>query len=129
MSIGQVLLGVLVTEPAHGYDLKRGYDARFPVAKPLAYGQVYATLAKLERDGLVEVAETVQDGGPERTIYALTAAGTDSLREWLGTLEPAGPYAADELVRKTITALNVGAHSYPSHLVRIDGFADRGERY
>ena len=76
-SIGQVLLGVLVTGPAHGDDLKRGYDARFPGAKPFAYGQVYATLAKPERDGLVEVAETVQVGGPERTIYALTATGTD----------------------------------------------------
>ena len=46
----------------------------FPGAKPLAYGQVYAALAKLERDGLVEIAETARDGGPERTTYALTAA-------------------------------------------------------
>lgn len=109
MSIGHVLLGVLAEGPAHGYDLKREYDARFPSAKPLAYGQVYSSLSRLERDGLVEVAETTRDGGPERTTYALTSGGRESLRAWLEQTEPAGPYAADDLVRKTVTALRLGA--------------------
>lgn len=102
-------MGVLAEGPAHGYDLKRAYDSRFPGAKPLAYGQVYASLSKLEKDGYVEVAETSSDGGPERTAYALTSAGEASLREWLGQTEAAGPYAADNLVRKTVTALKLGA--------------------
>lgn len=102
-------MGVLVEGPAHGYDLKREHDLRFPGTKPLAYGQVYSTLARLERDGLVEVAETTQDGGPERTTYALTPDGETSVREWLGEPEPAASYAADELVRKTVTALRIGA--------------------
>ncbi|UUZ57955.1 PadR family transcriptional regulator [Nocardioides sp. B-3] len=80
MSIGHVLLGVLSAGPAHGYDLKREHDARFPSAKPLAFGQVYSTLSRPERDGLVEVAETSQDGGPERTTYALTSAGRSHWR-------------------------------------------------
>lgn len=101
-------MGVLVGGPAHGYDLKREHDARFPGAKPLAYGQVYSTLARLERDGLVEVAETSQDGGPERITYALTQAGLEAVKSWLAEPEPAGPYVADELVRKTVTALRVG---------------------
>lgn len=109
MSIGHVLLGVLAAGPAHGYDLKREHDSRFPSAKPLAYGQVYSTLARLERDGLVEVAETSQDGGPERTSYALTSTGEKSLATWLDEPEQAGPYAADDLVRKTVTALHLGA--------------------
>lgn len=109
MSIGHVLLGLLVAGPAHGYDLKRAHDERFPSSKPLAYGQVYASLARLERDGMVEVAETGQDGGPERTTYAATDAGTDALRAWLEQPEAAGPYAADDLVRKTITSLHLGA--------------------
>jgi DNA-binding PadR family transcriptional regulator len=87
MSIGHVLLGVLAAGPAHGYELKREHDVRFPSAKPLAFGQVYATLARLERDGLVEVTESSQDAEPE----------------------PAGPYPADELVRKSVTALRMGA--------------------
>lgn len=111
MSLGAVLLGVLATGPAHGYDLKRAHDDRFPAARPLAYGQVYATLSRLQRDGLVEAVETRQDAGPERTVYALTDAGREELRRWLDQTEQPGPYAADELVRKTITALHTGADS------------------
>lgn len=109
MSASHVLLGVLVAGPAHGYDLKREHDARFPGAKELPYGQVYASLQRLERDGLVEVAETQQEGGPERTVYALTAEGRVELDRWLAEPESAGPYPADELVRKAVTALRVGA--------------------
>lgn len=109
MSVSHVLLGVLADGPAHGYDLKRAHDARFPGAKELPYGQVYAALQRLQRDGLAEVAETTQDGGPERTVYALTAGGRTELGGWLASTEPAGPYAADELVRKAVTALWLGA--------------------
>jgi DNA-binding PadR family transcriptional regulator len=108
MSISHVLLGVLAAGPAHGYDLKREHDSRFPGAKELAYGQVYSSLQRLERDGFVEVAETLRGGGPERTVYALTAAGQQELDGWLSGTEAAGPYAADELVRKTVTALRLG---------------------
>jgi len=45
------LLGLLDREPSHGYDLKRDYDAYFGRGRPLPFGQVYATLARLARDG------------------------------------------------------------------------------
>ena len=109
MTVAHVLLGVLADGPAHGYDLKREHDARFPGAKPLPYGQVYSSLSRLERDGFVEVAETTREGGPDKTTYALTPAGREELEGWLAASEPAGPYAADELVRKTVTALRLGA--------------------
>jgi DNA-binding PadR family transcriptional regulator len=109
MSVSHVLLGVLAEGPAHGYDLKREHDARLPGAKDLPYGQVYASLQRMERKGLVEVVETVQEAGPERTVYAVTEAGRVELEEWLSVCEPAGPYAADDLVRKTVTALRLGA--------------------
>ena len=48
MSTGHVLLGLLVERPKHGYELKREHDRRLPGAKPLAYGQVYATLQRLQ---------------------------------------------------------------------------------
>jgi DNA-binding PadR family transcriptional regulator len=108
MSVSHALLGILAQGPAHGYDLKREHDTRFPESKPLAYGQVYATLARLERDGHAQIAETAQGGGPERTVYALTTEGRCTLDDWLQQVEPAGPYPADELVRKTITALHLG---------------------
>lgn len=117
MSVAHVLLGILSEGPAHGYDLKRVHDERFPGAKPLAFGQVYASLGRLEKDGQVEVAETLRDGGPERTTYAITPLGRDELDAWLATAERAGPHPADDLVRKTVTALRLGADA--------GGFLDR----
>lgn len=108
MSVPRVILGILAEGPAHGYDIKQAHDRHFPGAKPLAYGQVYAALATLEREALVEVVETVREAGPDRMTYAITGAGRDTLAEWLSATEPAGPYAADELVRKTVTALRLG---------------------
>lgn len=113
MSTGHVLLGILASGPAHGYDLKREHDTRLPGAKPIAFGQVYATLARLQRDALIEVATTENDGGPERTVYALAPTGEEALLDWLGQPEPPGPYAADELVRKTITALHLHRDARP----------------
>lgn len=107
MSVGHVLLGVLAEGPAHGYDLKRVHDHRFPGARQLAAGQVYQSLSRLQRDGLVEEAGRGQDGGPERTTYALTQRGENELLDWLGETEAAGPYPAEELVRKVITALHL----------------------
>ncbi|MDX6301348.1 MAG: hypothetical protein QOF53_2562 [Nocardioidaceae bacterium] len=108
MSVPRILLGILAEGPAHGYDLKQAHDERFPGAKPLAFGQVYAALARLEQDGLVEVVETVRQAGPDRTTYAITGAGREALDRWLSATEPAGPYSADDLVRKTVTSLRLG---------------------
>ena len=108
MSVPRVLLGILAEGPAHGYDIKQAHDRRFPGARPLAFGQVYAALAKLEKEELAEVVERVREAGPDRTTYAITDAGREALAGWLSATEPAGPYAADDLVRKAITALRLG---------------------
>lgn len=131
MSVSHVLLGILAEGPAHGYDLKHAHDQRFPGARPLAFGQVYAALARLEKEGLAEVVEKGREGGPDRLTYALTDAGRADLTGWLGAVEPAGPYAADELVRKTVTALRLGrdaagflAAQRQVHLAAIKGLLD-----
>ena len=108
VAFGDVLLGILAEGPAHGYDLKREHDERFPASRSVAYGQVYSALSRLEQQGLVEVVEVRQEGGPERTVYALTDGGEAALRTWMKTTEEPGSYAADELVRKTVTALLTG---------------------
>lgn len=109
MSLGTVLLGLLADGPAHGYDLKRLHDERFPAAKALPFGQVYSTLARLERDGLAETVEVAQGAGPERTVYAATATGLEALTVWLTEVEEPAVAAADEMVRKAITSLHRGA--------------------
>jgi DNA-binding PadR family transcriptional regulator len=108
MSVSHALLGILARGPAHGYDLKQEHDGRFPGSKTLAFGQVYSTLSRLQRDGFVEVAEVAAGSGPEKTVYAITDEGRRHLTQWLDETEPAGPYPADELVRKTVTALYIG---------------------
>ncbi|PRY16635.1 PadR family transcriptional regulator [Kineococcus rhizosphaerae] len=109
--MAELHLALLSSGPAHGYDLKREYDAWFPDAKPLPFGQVYSTLGRLVRDGLAEVVETRSEGGPERTVYAVTVAGRERLQAWLA--EPAPPTAtgAEDLVRKAIAALRTGGRA------------------
>jgi DNA-binding PadR family transcriptional regulator len=106
--MAELHLALLSSGPAHGYDLKREYDAWFPDAKPLPFGQVYSTLGRLVRDGLAEVVETRSEGGPERTVYAVTVAGRERLRVWLAEPAPPTVTGAEELVRKAIAALRTG---------------------
>jgi DNA-binding PadR family transcriptional regulator len=115
MSTPHVLLGLLSGDARHGYQLKRAHDARFPQARPLAFGQVYATLERLVRDGLVETAGTEPGEGPERTRYALTPAGRAALDAWLGEIEPPAPFVANTLFAKVVVALLTGA-SAPAYL-------------
>ncbi|WP_306210900.1 PadR family transcriptional regulator [Actinoplanes sp. RD1] len=105
MSTSHVLLGLLAHGPRHGYDLKRAHDDRLPQAKPLAFGQVYATLGRLERDGLVEQSGQDREGGPDRTSYALTDTGRARLGEWLASVEPPAPYVTSTLFAKVVVGL------------------------
>lgn len=108
MATSDVLLALLRSGPSHGYDLKRAHDLWFSQARPLAFGQVYATLARLERDGLVAVAQTEAGGGPDRTVYELTDAGQARLDAWVGEpVEPAPP-GGEELIRKAVAAIRLG---------------------
>src|SRR5438309_2262123 len=92
MSVSLTLLGLLEREPSHGYDLKRDYDTYFGRGKPLPYGQVYATLARLARDGKAVAGEAEPGDGPDRKRYAITPAGTAEVGTWLA--EPAGEILA-----------------------------------
>jgi DNA-binding PadR family transcriptional regulator len=109
MSLPRTLLGLLDPQPAHGYDLKRSYDQHFGAEKPLAYGQVYAALARMLGNGLIEVAGVEPGEGPERKRYAITDAGVTELRTWLGTPEPPAAYLQSTLYTKVVLALLTGA--------------------
>jgi DNA-binding PadR family transcriptional regulator len=107
MSTAHVLLGLLCGGPMHGYELKRSYDQVLPKAKPVAFGQVYATLGRLQRDGLVTTAGRDRAGGPDRTSFVLTDAGRERLDAWLGEVEPPAPYVGSALFVKTAVAVLV----------------------
>ena len=108
MTLADLHLALLAGGPRHGYDLKRAHDAWFPGGKPLAFGQVYATVARLERDGLVEQSSTESVAGPERIVYALTPAGQARVAQWLS--EPSEPTSLgnEEFVRKAVAAMRTG---------------------
>ncbi|MEU8485001.1 PadR family transcriptional regulator [Streptomyces sp. NPDC048641] len=105
MSIGHTLLGLLEAGPRHGYDLKRTFDATFGHGKPLHYGQVYSTMSRLLKNGLVEVDGIETGGGPERKRYAITDAGITDVQRWLATPEPPEPYLQSVLYTKVVLAL------------------------
>ena len=108
MSLGHTLLALLEGQPRHGYDLKRAYDERFGQDRPLPYGQVYATLSRLLRHGLIEVDAIEPGEGPERKRYAITAAGVTDVEEWLGRPEKPEPYLQSTLYTKVVLALLTG---------------------
>lgn len=108
MATKEVLLALLRQQPRHGYELKQEHDVWFPDSRPLAFGQVYTTLSRLERAGLVQIVETRQDQAPERTVYALTEQGRYRLEEWLAEPAAAEGTGAEEIVRKTVAALRTG---------------------
>jgi DNA-binding PadR family transcriptional regulator len=108
MSIGHTLLGLLESGPRHGYDLKRAYDERFGQDRPLHYGQVYSTLARLLKNGLVEESGIEPGGGPERKRYAITDAGVTDVDAWLITPEKPELYLQNTLYTKVVLALLSG---------------------
>lgn len=108
MSVGHAFLGLLDGGPQHGYGLKRDYDRWFGEGRSLKFGQVYATLGRLERDGLTVVTAVEAGEGPERRSYAITADGVEELEAWL-----ASPVAPEEvtlgpLYAKVVVALLSG---------------------
>jgi DNA-binding PadR family transcriptional regulator len=82
MGIREGLLTLLARAPAPGYQLKLDLENATGEAWPLNVGQVYTTLQRLERDGLVESVEPDLDG---RVVYELTSAGRDEMDGWLQT--------------------------------------------
>ncbi len=102
------LLGLLEREPSHGYDLKRDYDTLFGRGKPLPYGQVYATLSRLARDGKAIAGPAEHGEGPDRKRYAITEAGIADVDQWLAEPTPPEPHLQTVLFTKVVLALMLG---------------------
>jgi Predicted transcriptional regulators len=126
MSVPYALLGLLEQQPRHGYDLKRLFDRYFAPDRPLAFGQVYATLGRLSRDGNVVVASVDQDEGPERKHYAITSTGSATLEDWFARPIPPEPHLQSELFAKVTLAVLTGRAIAPlldaqrgAHLARM----------
>src|SRR5689334_15355746 len=105
MSVRHALLALLREGPRYGLQLREEFEARTGEVWPLNVGQVYTTLQRLERDGLVESDDAAADG-PQRA-YRITADGTEELAGWLRTPPDLTSPPRDELVIKVLVALRV----------------------
>ena len=108
MSVPLTLLGLLEREPSHGYDLKRDYDAFFGRGKQLPFGQVYATLGRLARDGKVIAGGAEPGEGPDRKRYAITNVGRHEVDTWLAEPVEPEPHLQTVLFAKVTLALMLG---------------------
>ena len=105
MSVPHALLALLSEGPKYGLQLREEFEARTGEVWPLNGGQVYTTLQRLERDGLVESDGTGTEG-PQKG-FLITAEGERELARWLRTPPDLSSPPRDELVMKVLVALYV----------------------
>src|SRR5215467_5261533 len=105
MSVKHALLALLSEGPKYGLQLREEFESGTGEVWPLNVGQVYTTLQRLERDGLVESDDTTEIG-PQKG-FRITAAGAEELAEWLRTPPDLSAPPRDELVIKVLVALRV----------------------
>ena len=105
MSVRHALLALLSEGPKYGLQLREEFEARTGEVWPLNVGQVYTTLQRLERDGLVE-SDGAGEDGPQKG-FRITAAGQEELSGWLRTPPDLSSPPRDELVMKVLVALRV----------------------
>jgi DNA-binding PadR family transcriptional regulator len=105
MSVRHAMLALLSEGPKYGLQLREEFEARTGEVWPLNVGQVYTTLQRLERDGLVESDGTSEEG-PQKG-FRITAEGEQELARWLRTPPDLSSPPRDELVMKVLVALHV----------------------
>jgi DNA-binding PadR family transcriptional regulator len=105
VSVRHALLALLSEGPKYGLQLRQEFEARTGEVWPLNVGQVYTTLQRLERDGLVESDDST-DEGPQKG-FRITEDGEEELGHWLRTPPDLTAPPRDELVMKVLVALRV----------------------
>lgn len=101
MSVRQSLLAILDQGPCYGYQLRHEFDRRTGSTWPLNVGQIYNTLERLERDGLVQRGDADEHG---HVYWRITAAGSTEAARWLDTPVLRAPATREELAVKLAVA-------------------------
>jgi len=106
MSVKHGLLAVLERRSMHGYELRRELIDELGDAWAVNYGQIYSTLERLVRDGLLVQSETLTStDAPDRKLYTVTPAGRAELRGWFLSPVEGTEVGRDELFAKVILGL------------------------
>ncbi|MDA8290950.1 MAG: PadR family transcriptional regulator [Actinomycetota bacterium] len=106
MSVRHALLAFLSESPKYGLQLRQEFEESTGEVWPLNVGQVYTTLQRLERDGLIESDDRGEEGGPQK-VFRITEAGCKERDTWFGTPPEMTEPPRDELVIKVLAALRV----------------------
>ncbi len=106
MSVRHALLALLSEGPKYGLRLREEFEAGTGEVWPLNIGQVYTTLQRLERDGLVESDDDDERDSPQKR-FRITAEGDRELAAWLRTPPDMSSPPRDELVIKVLVAMRV----------------------
>ncbi|MEU3795626.1 PadR family transcriptional regulator [Streptomyces fructofermentans] len=102
------LLALLARGPAHGYELKQDLEQLLGSAYPQPnVGQIYITLNRLQKQGLIEGEDIAQSSRPNKKVYHLTEAGQEELRTWFDQTEDE-PRVRDEFFMKLALAPQSG---------------------
>ena len=105
MSVRHALLALVSEGPKYGLQLRQEFEERTGEVWPLNVGQVYQTLQRLERDGLVESDDEVADG-PQK-LFRITPDGQAELGSWLRTPPDLSSPPRDDLVIKVLIAIRL----------------------
>ncbi len=103
MKIRDAILVLLARQPSHGYQLKVDYE-RLTGSAPVNVGQIYTTLERLERDGLVSRDPA---GNDRRVIYVLTGQGLKAALAWIEDTGTSGAQGRSAVAGKLLLAMAV----------------------
>src|SRR5262245_9065284 len=116
MSLRFGILGLLAEQPLHAYSVKARFEDLLGGSWEVNIGQVYTTLQRLERDGLVEPAESRGDRG--KLPYRLTGSGRTALKDWLAEPESEPQQLREEIYLKLLLAGRLASDSVSALLAR-----------
>ena len=104
-AVQYAILALLAQRARHGYDLRDAFEASLGGNWPLNSGQIYSSLERLARDGLVVEQGTERSGGPDKRVWTLTASGREEVAAWFAAPVPRDYRLRDELYLKLMLAV------------------------
>jgi DNA-binding PadR family transcriptional regulator len=119
-----VLLGLLSHTPMTGYDVKKAVATRMSYFWDLSYGQIYPTLKELEKNREITKKVEINEHGPNRIVYTITAQGINELQIWL-----AKPAKKELHKYEFLIKLIFGDQAHPElNLKHIQEFKERNQK-
>jgi DNA-binding PadR family transcriptional regulator len=99
MSLKHAILGFLSYKSFSGYDLKKAFDQSLQHFWPANQSQIYRTLAKMTKDGLVDQEVIEREDRLDIKLYHITETGQEELHHWLSATRPPADYREPFLIQ------------------------------